>query len=155
MYRDIFDAWLRNLTDRHQPFVSDDEGISRYAIAHGSWGIIILGAKVTLSKNEGVAHRPGLRHTHEGVVNGHIAMGVIAFQDFADRTRTFAEGFGGLQAHLIHGVENTPVNGLESVAHIGQGATDNHAHRVVEIGARHFLYDAYGFNIARFHKISS
>ncbi len=40
------------------------------------------------------------------------------------------------------------MDGLEAVANVGEGAADDDAHRVVEIGAGHFVYDTNSFNIA-------
>src|SRR5579859_6649009 len=46
------------------------------------------------------------------------------------------------------------MHGLESIAHIGQSATDNHAHRIVQVGACHLIDDAYWLDNAKFHEIT-
>lgn len=43
---------------------------------------------------------------------------------------------------LVHRKQNSPVHGLEAIAGIGEGATDNHAHGVIEVTASHFLFEA-------------
>ena len=49
-----------------------------------------------------------------------------------------------LQAHLVERVEHAAMHGLQAVAGIGQRAPDDHAHRVVEIGAAHLLFNIDG-----------
>ena len=49
-------------------------------------------------------------------------MRVISPHDLANDLGTFAGRRLGIQAHLIHGIEDAPVNRLEPVAHIRQGA---------------------------------
>jgi hypothetical protein len=53
---------------------------------------------------------------------------MVLAHDFADDAGAFARGAVGLQTHLLHGVENAAVDGLESVADIGQGAADDDRH---------------------------
>ena len=36
---------------------------------------------------------------------------------------------------------------LEAVAHVGQRAADDHAHRVIEVRALHLVLDGYGAHI--------
>ena len=140
--------------DIAQQFISDGSEL-RLGVAHGSRRVVVLGAKVALAQHQGIAHRPPLRHAHERIVDRYIAVWVITFEHFADSTGALAELSGGLQAHLIHGVKDAPVNRLEAVAHIGQGAAYNDAHGIIEIGGRHFLDDTDSFNISWFHTITS
>ena len=42
---------------------------------------------------------------------------------------------------LVHREQDAPVDGLEPVAGVRQGAGDDHAHGVVEVGAAHLLVD--------------
>src|SRR5581483_12389652 len=44
---------------------------------------------------------------------------------------------------LMHRIEHAAVDGLEPVAHIGQRTSHDYAHGVIEIGAAHFLFEAY------------
>ena len=41
----------------------------------------------------------------------------------------------------MHRVEHTAMDGLEPVAHIWQGTTDDHAHRVIEEACPDFLVE--------------
>src|SRR2546427_13175016 len=49
--------------------------------------------------------------------------------------------------HIVHGVENAPVHGLQPVAYVGQRASDTPRHRIVEIRPPHLLFDIDGLNI--------
>jgi hypothetical protein len=72
---------------------------------------------------------------------------MVLAHDFADDAGAFARGLVGLQAHLLHGVENAAMHGLQSVAHVGQGAADDHRHGVVEIRPLHLLFNVDGLNV--------
>ena len=52
-----------------------------------------------------------------------------------------------MKSALLAGVEDTPVDGLQAVAHIGQRAGDDHAHRVIEITRLHLINDVDGADI--------
>ena len=107
------------------------------------------GAEVTLAGDEGVAQRPGLHEAREGVVDRGVAVGVVVTHDLADDAGGLGERGGGAVSAVVHGVQDATVDGLEAVAHVGQGASDDDAHRVVEVGALHLflqvdLADALG-----------
>ena len=58
-----------------------------------------------------------------------------------DDTRGLLIGFVMVVAKFAHGVQHAPVDGLEAVANIGQRAPDDDAHRIVEIGLLHLLFE--------------
>ena len=74
---------------------------------------------------------------------------MVLAHDFADDAGAFARGLVGLQAHLLHGVQNSAVDGLQSVADVGQRAADDHRHGVVEIRPLHLLFNVDGLNVQR------
>ncbi len=76
-------------------------------------------------------------------------MGMVLAHDVTDDSGALARGLVGIQAHLLHGVQNAAVNRLQSVTDIGQGATDDHRHRIVEIRLLHLLFDIDGLNVQR------
>ena len=41
------------------------------------------------------------------------------------------------------------MDGLQAVAHVGQRAAHDHAHRVIEIAALHFVEDRDGLDVGR------
>ena len=53
----------------------------------------------------------------------------------------FLYGLPAVLALLPHSEEDAAVDRLEAVAHVRQGAADDHAHRVVEVGALQLLLD--------------
>ena len=65
----------------------------------------------------------------------------------ADDAGALARGAIGLEAHLLHGVENAAVHGLESVANIGQSAADDDRHGIVEIRLAHLVFNVDGLNV--------
>jgi len=63
-----------------------------------------------------------LRHAHDRVVHGRVAVRVILADDVADDARRFFVGLVILVAELAHRVQHAPVHGLEAVADIRQRA---------------------------------
>jgi hypothetical protein len=74
---------------------------------------------------------------------------VVLAHDLADDRGALAERAGGGQAHLAHRVEDPPMNRLQAVADVRQGAGHDHAHRVVEVAHTHLVLDADGSNVAQ------
>ena len=76
-------------------------------------------------------------------------MRMVLAHDFADDAGAFARSFIRLQPHLRHRVKNSAVDGLQSVADVGEGAADDHRHGVVEIRPLHLLFNVDGLNVQR------
>ena len=53
-------------------------------VAVGRGGVAVDGTEVALPVHQRISHAPGLRHTHQGVVNSRVTVRVILLQDFAD-----------------------------------------------------------------------
>jgi hypothetical protein len=58
---------------------------------------------------------------------------VVFAHAIADDAGAFARGPVGLEAHLMHRIEDAPMDGLETVADIGEGAAYDDAHGVIEV----------------------
>ncbi len=114
----------------------------------GGW-ISVDGAEVALTKNQRIAQAPGLREADQRVVHGKVAVGMVLAHDLADDAGAFTRGAIGLKTHLRHGVKNAAMDGLQSVADVGQGAADDHRHGVVEIRPLHLLFNVDGVNVQR------
>jgi hypothetical protein len=71
-------------------------------------------------------------------------MGVVLLETFSDDAGALGVLFVVLEAFAVHGGEDATMDGLESVADIGQGTADDDRHRVVEIRAAHLLFDVDG-----------
>ena len=110
-----------------------------FGVTHGGGGVAVHRTEVTLSVDQGVAHVPGLGHTDQCPVHRAVAVGVIFTEHVAHNTGRLTGRFvvGDAQSH--HAVENAAVNGLESVANIGQRTCHDDRHGVVNIGGLHFL----------------
>ncbi len=61
-------------------------GHAHFGIAHGRRRIAVHGAEIALAVDQGVAHGKILRHAHDGVIHGGIAMGMILADNIADDT---------------------------------------------------------------------
>ena len=94
---------------------------SALCVTHSGWGVAIDGAKVTLTVNEGIAHIPVLCHTHEGTIDGRVAVRVVLTEHLTDYARTFLIRLGRDVVDVHHTVENTAMDGFEAVADIGKG----------------------------------
>ncbi len=110
-----------------------------FGVAHGGRGVAIHRAKVAVPIHQGHAHVEVLGHPHQGVVHRRIAVGVVLTKHLTHHTGALPVGPVAGQSQLIHGVKNAPVHRLEAIAGIGQGPTHDHAHRILQIGARHLV----------------
>ena len=108
-------------------------GHADFRITHGSRGIAVDGSEIALAVDERVAHGKILGHADGGIVDGGIAVRVILTYDIADDAGRFLVGLVVIVAEFVHGVENAPVHGFESVPHIRDGPPDDDAHGVVEV----------------------
>jgi hypothetical protein len=69
---------------------------------------------------------------------------VVLADHVADDARALLVRAVPVVVQLVHREQHAPVHRLEAVARIGQGAPDDHAHRVVEVRAPHLLFEADG-----------
>ena len=118
-----------------------DRGHARLGVPHRGRWVAVDRAEVALAVDERVAQREILGEANECVVQRHVAVRVVLAHHLADDRGALAVARGGGQAHLVHRVEDPAMDGLEAVAHVGQGAADDDAHRVVEIGGPQLLLD--------------
>ena len=75
-------------------------------------------------------------------------MGVVLPEDVTNDGGALAVGGGGADAHLVEGVEDAALDGLEAIAHVREGALDDDGHRIVQVGGAHLLLDAPVADIA-------
>ena len=71
------------------------------------------------------------RFTVRVVIAGRVAANLRAFDVFAPRE----------QGQILHRIKDAALRGLETVAHVGQRARDDHGHRVVEERILDFVGD--------------
>ena len=110
-------------------------------VAHRRGGIAVDVPEVALAVDERIAHRERLGEPHERVVDRRVAVRVEALHHLADDARALDALPVRLEAAVVHRVEDAPVHRLEPVAHVGQRARHDHAHRVIEEARAHLLLE--------------
>ena len=101
-------------------------------------GAVVAGrAEVALPERERIPQRPRLDEADERVVHRAVAVRVELPHHVADDARALRERAVGAVAAVVHRVDHAAVHRLEAVAHVGQRAPDDDAHRVVEVAALH------------------
>ena len=139
----LFDVGKQFLRDARQ---------AAFRVPVGRRGVAVHRAEISLTVNQRIAHVEALRHAHQGVVNGRVAVRVIFLDDLADHARALRVALVGRDAFLVHRVEDAAMHGLQAVAHVGQRAPDDHAHRVVEIRPPHLVFDVDGDMLRRLRR---
>ena len=125
-------------------------GEPRLGVAHRGGRIRIDRAEIALAVDQGDPHRPVLGHPGERVVDRAVAVRVIIAHHVADDLGRFAIGAAGHHAAFLAGVEDSPVDRLQTVADVGQRPRHDHAHRVIEIGGLHLVDDLDRRDVAGF-----
>ncbi len=125
-----------------------DLGEAAFRVALCRRRIAVEGSEVALAVDQRQAHGEVLRHAHHGVVNGEVAVRMVFAHHLADDAGALHVLLVPVDAQFAHGVEDAPVHGLETVAHVGQRAGHDHAHGVVEVGTLHFIGDGDGADVA-------
>ena len=118
-----------------------DAGEPRLGVPVGRRRIAVHRAEIALAVDQRQAHREILRHPHHRVVDRQLAVRVVFADHVADDARRFAVAAVPLVAVHLHRIEDAAVHRLQPVADVGQRARHDHAHRVIEVGALHLLFD--------------
>ena len=113
----------------------------RLGVAIGRRRVAVHRAEIALPVDQRQAHREILRHAHHRVVDRELAVRMVFADHVADDARRFAVAAVPLVAVHLHRVEDAAMHRLQPVADIGQRARHDHAHRVIEVGALHLLFD--------------
>ncbi len=98
-------------------------------------------AEVTLAVDQGMAHGEVLRHAHQRLVGRSVAVRVVLAEHIADDARALDVGAVPHVVRLVHREQHPPMHRFQPVAHVGKRAPDDHAHRVIEVGAPHLLFE--------------
>ena len=85
-----------------------------------------------------------MRHAHNGVIDRLVAVRVVLTDHITHDTGRLLVRSVPVVVQLMHGEQDPAVNRLEAIARIGQGASHNHAHGVIEVTAPHFLFQTDG-----------
>ena len=125
---------------------------SRLGVSHGSGAVAVDTAEVALSVHQCVSHCPLLGHAYQSHIYGAVAVWVVLAEHFAHDTCTLLVRIAMEIAQFAHAIEDTAVNGLESVSYVRQGASHNDRHRVVDVALLHFLLDVnFDYSFLVFH----
>jgi hypothetical protein len=116
-------------------------GHSDLGVPHGRRGVAVYGAEVSLTPYERVAQGKVLNHPYDRVVDGGVTVRMVLTEHFPDHAGRFLVRLVVGQAQLVHGVQDPPVDRLESVAGIGQSPSDDDAHGVVQVGLAHLVFN--------------
>ncbi len=144
----VFDEFDRVLVDIREDLVRDARH-AHFGVTHRGRRVPVHGTEIALPIDQHVSHRKRLRHAHDRVVNRGVSVGMIFTDDVADDARRFLVGLVVIVAEFAHRVQHPPMHRFQSVADIGQRAADDYAHRVIEIGLLHLLFEAYRQNFLR------
>jgi len=118
-----------------------DRSEAGFRVTHCGGGKASDRAKIPLAMDQAMPHVPILSHPDQGWVDHLFAVRVIAFHCLADDTRAFGGRRGGPQIKVVHRHEDAALRGFETITHIGKGAADDHAHRVIQIAVTELIGD--------------
>ena len=108
-------------------------GQPRLGVAHGRGVIAVDVAEIALALDQRIARGEILRQPHQRVVHRDVAMRVEFADHVADHARAFLEAGGGIEAQLLHRVDQPPMHRLQPVAHVRQRARHDGGERIGEI----------------------
>jgi hypothetical protein len=106
-------------------------------------------AEVAVLVDEGVGEREVLAEANERVVDGDVAVRVVAPHHVAHDARALHVGAVGPVTRLLHRPEDAAVHGLQAVAHVGERAAHDDAHRVLEERRLDLLGERADLRLAR------
>ena len=109
-------------------------GHAGFRVTHGSCAVAVHGAEVALTVHQRIADVEILCQTHHGVVYAAVAVGMVFAQHVAHDAGALAVGLVRGHAQLVHGIQNAPVDGLQTVAHVGQRTADDYGHGIADKG---------------------
>src|SRR5579875_204267 len=99
------------------------------------------GAEIALRMHQAITHVPILGHAYQGRIDRLIAVRMVALHRLADDAGALTGRSGGAESQVIHRHQDASLRRFESIAHIGQGPTDDDAHSVGEIAVLQFVGD--------------
>ena len=107
-------------------------------ISHGGRAVALDGTEIPVAVYKGLSFFEILGHYHKGFVNGTVAVGVVFTHGIAHDTGAFSIRPVISYPQLIHIIQRSSLNRLQSVPHIRKRSGNNNAHRIINI---RFLHD--------------
>ena len=102
-----------------------------FGVSHGRRGQPGDRAEVPLLVDQHVPHVPFLGHADQRGIDHAFAVRMVVAAGVAGDFRALDPAGPRRQVQVVHGDQDSPLRGLQPVAHVGQRAADDHAHRVV------------------------
>jgi hypothetical protein len=126
---------------------------AHFGIPHCCGIVAIHRAEIALPVDQHVTQGKILRHTHDRVIHCRIAMRMVLTDDIADDPRRLLVRPVPVVRQLMHRIQHPSMHRLQAIAHIRQRPSDDHAHRVIQVGVAHLLLkaDRQGFFGKRIH----
>ena len=125
-----------------QPADHEQRGLGhpRLGVA-GRRGAVVERPEVAVAVDEGEPHGERLGHPDQGVVDRLVAVRVVLAHDLADDPLALDVGAVGAQPQLAHPEQDAPLDRLQPVARVREGAGVDDGVRVLEEGVAHLLLD--------------
>ena len=103
------------------------------AVAHGGGAVAVERAEVARSIDQRISQRERLRHPHERLVEGRVAMRMVIAHHVPHDLRALPVLGISREALLPHRVEDPPLYRLQPVADVRQRARGDDRQRVIEV----------------------
>ena len=113
----------------------------RLGIAHRSRIVGVHRTEIALAIDQRHPQRPILRHADQREVDRAVAVRMVIAHHVADDLGAFAIRAPGDHAAFLRREQDAAMHRLQTVAHIGERAAHDHAHRVIEIAGLHLIDD--------------
>jgi hypothetical protein len=117
---------------------------SYLGVSHGGGRVSIDGTEVSLAVDKGIPEREVLGHSDDGVINSRVPVGMVFTDNVPDDPGGFLEFPVPEIPHLVHGKDDTPVNGFQAVPRVGKGTPHDYAHGVIHVRALHLIFNIDG-----------
>jgi hypothetical protein len=121
-------------------------GEPRFGVPIRGCGVAIDRTEISLPVYQWVPQGEFLDHSHQGVVNRSVSMRMVFAENVAYHSGRLLVRAAGHQAQLVHRIQDPPMDRLQTITHVRQGAGNDDAHRVVDERLLHFLFDEPGQN---------
>ncbi len=117
------------------------EGEAGLRVTHGRGGRAVDGSEVALLVHERVAGAEVLGQPHQGRVDHRLTVRVVVAGGVTGDLGALAELGPGAEIQVVHGYEDAPLGGLQTVSRVRQSALNDHAHGVGQVGTTHLLIE--------------
>ena len=104
-----------------------------FRVTHRRSRVTIHRTEVTLTIDQGVAHREVLSHPNNGVIHRRVTVRVVFTDHITNNTRRLFVRLIPVIAENVHSVQHAAVYRLKTIPDIRQSPPDNYAHRIIQV----------------------